>query len=445
MKRSIIYKLRLWKENKSRKPLVMTGLRQCGKTYTLKQFGADFFEDTAYFNFEENPSLCSIFDQDFNIERILDELGNIFRQKEIVCGKTLVIFDEIQSCPKAITSLKYFCENKRELHVIAAGSLLGVALKNKDISFPVGKVDRLQMFPMSFKEFLWAEGFESLCNGTEKYADENPLSALYTSTFEKELRYYFAVGGMPEAVLSWSKNHNISEVVQIQNTILQDYESDFSKHAPITDVAKIGWIWDSIPAQLAKDNKKFIFSHVKAGKRSADLEDALMWLVGAGLVYKLNLVTNPQSPISAYADNSYFKVYFADTGLLRAKAKIAPELLLESNESSLGNSGVGTFKGAFVENYCLSELIKNDIEPYFWTSGNTAELDFLFEYSGEIYPMEAKAESNTRAKSYNLFCTRYKSKKGFRISMKNIGVNMIENTKSISLPLYLLWLIKKYL
>ncbi|MGN1084414.1 MAG: ATP-binding protein, partial [Lachnospiraceae bacterium] len=247
----------------------------------------------------------------------------VIRGKEIVPGKTLVIFDEIQACPNAITSLKYFCENMRELHIVCAGSLLGVSVKRDHISFPVGKVDRLQMYPLSFSEFLRADGGESLFAGVQKYGIDRELPELYTNGLQKALKYYYIIGGMPEVVAKWVETHNFEKVEKLQDTILQDYSNDFAKHAPKADIPKLGWIWDSIPKQLAKDNNKFVFSHVKEGKRSSELEDALEWLVDAGLVYRLELVSNPELPLSFCADATFFKVYLSDVGLLRRKSGVS--------------------------------------------------------------------------------------------------------------------------
>ena len=381
MERDIMKQLVEWKNSAERKPLLLTGVRQCGKTYVCKEFGEQYFEDTAYFNFEGNKGLASVFEYDFDIERIIDELGNIIRGKEIIPGKTLVIFDEIQSCPAAVTSLKYFCENKRELHVICAGSLLGVSIKRDNISFPVGKVDRLFMYPMSFSEFLRADGGEGIYKGVQKYDLDREIPELYTKALEKALKYYYIVGGMPEVVAKWVDTHNFEQIEKLQDNILLDYSSDFAKHAPKTDIPKLGWIWDSIPKQLAKDNNKFVFSHVKAGKRSSELEDALEWLVDAGLVYRLELVTNPELPLAFCADASFFKVYMADVGLLRRKSGVSHKTIMEDSDL------YKNFKGAFTENFVLTELKTLGIVPYFWRSGNTAELDFLFEYEDRIIPV----------------------------------------------------------
>lgn len=439
MKRDIMAKLIEWKDSADRKPLLITGVRQCGKTYVCKEFGETNFDDVAYFYFEGNKGLASVFEYDFDVHRIIDELGNIIRGKEIIPGKTLVIFDEIQSCPGAITSLKYFCENMRKLHIICAGSLLGVSIKREQISFPVGKVDRLFMYPMTFSEFLRADGGEALVHGVQKYNLSQKLPELYTKAFEKSLKYYYIVGGMPEVVSAWVETHNFEKVEKLQDNILLDYSSDFAKHAPKTDIPKLNWIWDSIPKQLAKDNNKFVFSHVKAGKRANELEDALEWLVDAGLVYRLELVTNPELPLSFYANASFFKVYMADVGLLRRKSGVSYKTILEDSDL------YKNFKGAFTENFVLTELLTQGISPYFWRSGNTAELDFVFEYEDTIIPVEAKATLHTRAKSFRQYCKKYHPSVGFKFSMKNIGDHEVEGTKVYSVPLYLIWMIKEYL
>lgn len=439
LEREIIQQLAVWKDAPDRKPLLLTGVRQCGKTYVCKEFGSRYFEDTAYFNFEGNKGLASVFEYDFDVERITGELGSIIRSKKIEAGKTLVVFDEIQECPRAITSLKYFCENMPELHIICAGSLLGVAIKRDHVSFPVGKVDRMQMYPMSFSEFLCADGEMAIYEGVQKYGIDRELPELYTGKLEKALKYYYVVGGMPEVVAKWVETHNFEKIEKIQENILQDYSHDFAKHAPRTDIPKLGWIWDSIPKQLAKDNNKFVFSHVKAGKRSNELEDALEWLVDAGLVYKLELVSNPELPLSFCSDATFFKVYMSDVGLLRKKSGISYRTILEDSDM------YKNFKGAFTENFVLMELIKQGIHPYFWRSGNTAELDFLFEYEDEIIPVEAKAEIHTRAKSYAQYCKKYHPRAGYKFSMKNVGNHEVETTKTYSVPLYLIWRIKEYL
>lgn len=439
MERDIMKQLVEWKESEDRKPLLITGVRQCGKTYVMKEFGRQYFEDVAYFYFEGNNGLASVFEYDFDVDRILDELGNVIRRKRIVPGRTLVIFDEIQACTRAITSLKYFCENKRQLHIICAGSLLGVAVKRDGVSFPVGKVDRLQMYPMTFSEFLRADGGKAVYDAVAKLDPTRELPDLYRIPLEKELKYYYIVGGMPEVVKKWIDTHNFDKVEKLQDNILTDYSSDFSKHAPRVDVPKLGWIWDSIPKQLAKDNNKFVFSHVKEGKRSSELEDALEWLVDAGLVHRLELVSKPELPLSFCADATFFKIYLSDVGLLRRKSGVSCKTILEDSEQYTG------FKGAFTENYVLTELIAQSRHPYFWRSGNTAELDFLLEDQDRIIPIEAKAEIRTRAKSYSQYCNKYKTNLGFKFSLKNVGDHMVGETKTYSVPLYLIWKLQQYL
>lgn len=439
MERDIMVRLAEWKDLPDRKPLLITGVRQCGKTYVIKEFGNRYFEDVAYFYFEGNRGLSSIFEYDLEPERIIRELGTIVRGKEIIPGKTLVIFDEVQACPKALTSLKYFCENMKALHIVCAGSLLGVSVKRDNVSFPVGKVNRLQMYPMTFSEFLLASGEKALYEGIKQFEPERELPELYHIPLGKYLKYYYIVGGMPEAVKKWTDTHDFDAVSELQDNILQDYANDFAKHAPKTDIPKLGWIWDSIPKQLAKDNNKFVFSHVKEGKRSAELEDALEWLADAGLVHRLEMVSNPSLPLSFYADATFFKVYMSDVGLLRRKSGLSHQTIL--GESELYNN----FKGALTENYVLNELVALGKHPYFWRSGNTAELDFLLEDRDRVIPVEAKAEIRTKAKSYQQFCKRFSPSMGFRFSMKNVGENLTEKTRTYSLPLYLLWKLDRYL
>jgi hypothetical protein len=261
---------------------------------------------------------------------------------------------------------------------------------------------------------------------------------LYRQPLEKALKYYYIVGGMPEIVKTWAETHSFEQVDKLQETILLDYSSDFAKHAPKGEIPKLSWIWDSIPKQLARENNKFVFSHVKEGKRSAELEDALEWLVDAGLVYRLELVNQPELPPSFCADATYFKVYLSDVGLLRKKTGISYKTILEETEL------YSTFKGAFTENYVLTELLAMQKHPYFWRSGNTAELDFIFEEENHLIPVEAKAEISTRAKSYSQFCKKYHPKLGFKFSMKNVGNHMVENTQTYSVPLYLIWRLNAY-
>lgn len=432
MKREILENLKKWKDSRRRKPLILTGVRQCGKTYVLKEFGATCFEDMCYINFESNHKYAALFEYDFDVQRILREL-EVLENTKITVGKTLLIFDEIQECPRAITALKYFCEDLAELHLVTAGSLLGVALKQENISFPVGKVNRMQMYPMSFREFLQAVGEERYVTVFSEWSSDREIPEVYTVPMERLLKTYYYVGGMPEAVKEYAQTGDFSAVADIQEEILADYADDFSKHAPIAELEKIRLIWDSIPKQLAKENNKFIFSHVKEGKRAHELEAALQWLKNAGLISLLELVQNAECPLSANADATYFKVYMSDIGLLTRRLGLSYRSLLEDVET------LKTFKGAITENYVMNELINRNAHPYFWRSGNTAELDFLLEEDREIIPIEVKAAANTQAKSYRQFCKKYGPKTGYKVSLKNIAVNELEGTRTVSLPLYLMW------
>ena len=436
MQRTIIQQLIQWKNSHNRKPLVMTGVRQCGKTHILQVFGQTQFEEVCYLNFEADSAFAAIFDYDFNVQRIIAEI-ELMKQCTIVAGKTLLIFDEIQEAPRAITALKYFCENMPELHIAYAGSLLGVALKKENISFPVGKVNRLQMYPMSFQEFLLALGEEKYLKLFENWSLERKIPELYTKPLIHLLKEYYIVGGMPAVVQEYVYSKNFDSVAKIQQEILNDYADDFSKHAPVIEIEKIRLIWQSIPKQLAKENNKFVFSHVKQGKRAHELETALQWLKNAGLIYLLELVRHIETPLSANADATYFKVYMADIGLL------CRTLGLSYQDILYDNTNLKTFKGAIVENYVLNELIQLNKKPYFWRSDNRAELDFVFEEKGKIIPVEVKSADNTQAKSYKQFCKKYTPDLGYKLSLKNIGKNNCEQTATISLPLYLLWNIEK--
>ncbi|MCR4823106.1 MAG: ATP-binding protein [Treponema sp.] len=441
MKRNILSKLLEWKNQEVHKPLIITGVRQCGKTYSIKAFGQEYFEDTAYFNFEETENLSSLFEQDFNVERIIDELASIVLGRSITPGKTLVVFDEIQACPRAITSLKYFCENMPQLHIIAAGSLLGLALATSEraLSFPVGKVERLTMYPMTFEEFLQADSGTNLLESGKKFDLQRSLPSIYTSQMEKYLKLYFIVGGMPEAVKSWCESHDFAKVERIQQNILKDYSDDFAKHAPLNEVPRIRLIWQSVPVQLAKENNKFVFSHVKEGARSKDLEDSLTWLENACLLYKLLLVEKPENPLSFGADMTYFKIYMSDIGLLRKRSGIYYKTILEGGDDFIH------FKGALTENFVMSQLKAEGFEPYFWRSGNSAEVDFLIEHEGKIIPIEVKSASNTRAKSLREYCNRYKPEKAIKLSLKNVGLSLEGESSVQSLPLYQIFRIKDYL
>ena len=392
MKRILIDDMRRWKESPDRKPLIIKGVRQCGKTYLLKSFGEAFYEDTAYFNFEGNLSLAERFERDLDPERIITELG-ILRQKAIMPEKTLIIFDEIQFCNRALTSLKYFLENAPAYHIVCAGSLLGIAL-SKPLSFPVGKVSFLTLRPMNFHEFLLANGEEMLCEYLQNLPLDEQVSGLFSDKLESYQREYYITGGMPEAVEAWIRTKDVDKVEQVQRQILDSYELDFAKHAPGRDFPKLAAIWRSVPQQLAKENNKFIFSQVRKGWRAKDLEDALEWLISAGLVYKVTKIEKPFMPLAAYADDASFKLYLSDIGLLRVMAGLPASVLFQKRDE------YSEFKGAMAENYFLQEWMwRHDDPPFYWKSANIAEVDFIVQHGGDIIPVEVKAERNDKAKS----------------------------------------------
>lgn len=438
MYRTITEDILKWKNSLRRKPLVVSGVRQCGKTYLLKKFGKEHFENTVYLNFEENERISSIFEYDYDVNRIVEEIEMAFGCR-IEDGKTLLVFDEIQKCSRAVTSLKYFCENRSNLHVACAGSLLGLEMRKEGTSFPVGKVDMLKMYPMSFDEFCQASGQGNAIKAIIKMDRLREIPSLYTGPLEKELKLYYIIGGMPEVVSVWCETHDFDEVKRIQNMILTGYRNDFAKHAPAAEVPKINWIWDSLPKQLAKENNKFIFNQVKEGKRARDLEDALQWLIDAGLCYKLEKVETPEIPLKYSADSTYFKLYACDVGLLSSMVGIDPMTVIRGNEY------YERFKGAIAENYVMQQLTANRIKPYFWRSGNSAEVDFLIDEKNRCVPIEVKAAENTKAKSFTLFCKRYNPEIGIRSSLKNVGDNTINETVVYSIPLYSIFKIREYI
>lgn len=439
MERLIFEQLKAWKFGRNRKPLLVTGVRQCGKTYAIQEFGKREFDSVAYFNFDGNEALSAVFSYDLDVNRILDELESLFYEDKIIPGKTLVVFDEIQACPRAIMSLKYFCENKRELHLIAAGSLLGVALRKGGISFPVGKVERLTMYPMTFEEFVRADGGGKYIDGIRKLDKCRQLGEEYTVPLEKYLMNYYIVGGMPEVVQAFVDTHDYKEIDIIQSRILSDYADDFGKYTTPQTANKIRQIWDAIPVQIARENNKFIFSHVKEGARAKDLEDALEWLVSAGIAYKLCLVSTPEIPLSGMADYTYFKVYLADIGLLRRKANLNYKTILQGGDAFI------RFKGALAENYVLTQMKGLGVDSYFWRTKADAEVDFLIDYEGRLTPIEVKSADNTKAKSLQTFCKRYHPQIAVKTSLKNVGDHCCEETRVQSIPLYTLFRLKEYL
>lgn len=434
MQRDLTEKLIDWKTKDSRKPLVIIGVRQCGKTYIVNSFGKEHYDEIALFNFEKQESLAAIFENDYDTDRILFELG-LFLGKTIKPETTLIFFDEIQMCFRAITALKYFCENAPEYHIICAGSLLGVKLSNES-SFPVGKVEFLTMYPMSFSEFVRANGEDMLADFITTFDNSKKVPEAVGNKFINLLRQYYVTGGMPEVVQTWCNTHDIEQVEEKQQQIIDGYEFDFAKHAPIKEFPKLTAIWKSIPVQLARENNKFIFGHVKKGWRSKDLEDALEWLVNAGLVYKVCQIEKPFIPLSSYSKPTAFKLYLCDIGLLRKLSGVPSQVVLDSS------THYTEFKGAMTENYVLGELVKNAYDmPYYWVSGNTAEVDFVIQSGSNIVPIEVKSEKNVKARSLAEYRKKYQPKYSVKTSMKND----INGKELLNIPLYLISSLNSFL
>ena len=411
MERTLIHRLIKWKNAKTRKPLLIRGARQVGKTWLMKEFGKREYLQTVYINFESSKHLKNIFSDDFNINRIITAL-QIETGITVNATNTLIIFDEIQEAEGAITSLKYFYENAPEYHVIAAGSLLGVAL-HQHTSFPVGKIEFLELYPLSFNEFLEALGQKELLSLllSKNWA----LIKTFKQKLIQLLRQYYYVGGMPEAVSALCHNNDFNEVRNIQNNILQAYEQDFSKHAPIEIVPKIRMVWNSIPAQLAKENRKFMYGGIKKGARAKEYETAIAWLIDCGLVHKVNKVSKPSIPLNAYTDFSAFKLFLVDIGLITAMGNIDAKTLLK------GNAIFEEFKGSITEQFVLQQLVTiKELALYYWSAiQSTAEIDFLIQYNNRIIPIEVKATENLQAKSLKIFCQKYKPQQAIRTSMSD--------------------------
>lgn len=409
MKRSKLRELLNWKENKYRKPLVVRGARQTGKTWLLKEFGKIAFENTVYVNFEETQILQSLFVNDFDIQRIITTL-QINSQITIVPENTLIILDEIQAAEKGITSLKYFNENAPEYFVIAAGSLLGMGL-HSNISFPVGKVEFLDLRPMSFTEFLGALNEDGLAEIIIK--KQWDILSVFHQKLNEYLRYYFYVGGMPEVVGIFAETRDWELVRKTQNQILHSYEGDFSKHAPAQTVPRIRMVWQSIPAQLAKENKKFVFGVLREGARAKDFELAIQWLIDSGLLLKSHRIKKPNLPLIAYQELSVFKLFLHDVGLLGAMADLNVRTLIN------GDLIFTEFKGAITEQFVMQQL-RLDSEKYigYWTNDrSTAEVDFVVQEKGEVIPIEVKSGENLQSKSFKLFCEKFKPTQAIRTSL----------------------------
>lgn len=431
MKRKIVNRLIEWKRSRNRKPLILYGARQVGKTYISLMFGKEHYKNTVYFNLEDSIDICEIFERDLNPDRIIRELS-------VRCGEsifkedTLIIFDEIQSCERALTSLKYFSENAPEYNIIAAGSLLGVAINREKYSFPVGKVDMYTLYPLDFEEFLWATSNKELSLLIREAFNKNSKFSLHDMALDL-YRTYLIVGGMPRAVLEYIDTKDFNFVLAAQKNINDSYIADMAKYATPNETTKIMGAFNSIPAQLAKDNKKFQYKVIKTGARAYEYETPLDWLKASGVINKCIKVNEGKLPLTAYADNSVFKVYMTDTGLLCSKFGIPAKAILVGNQSFDG------FKGALVENYVCSALVSNDNNPFYWEANGNAEVDFVIQDNeGNIIPIEVKAADNVRAKSLNVFIKRYIVTYSIRISTKNFGFE--NGIKSV--PLYAVFCIQ---
>jgi len=431
MKRDMYAELMAWKSSAGRKPLLLQGARQTGKTYILKEFGNHEYENLIYCNFEEDPGLDQLFQADLNPDRILRELA-IYKNQDIPQANDLVVFDEIQVSNRALNSLKYFAEQSKETHIAAAGSLLGVKLSSPG-SFPVGKVHFLYLYPMTFLEFLDAMGESRYRKLLQDIKNPNPLTGAFHSHLIDLLRRYFMVGGMPEPVQHFSETGNFLETRKIQKDIIKSYILDFAKHATPHDIPKLTQIWDSIPGHLARENKKFVFSALKKSARARQYENALSWLMDVGLIFQALAVETVKSPLSHYANAASFKVYVLDVGLLGAMADTPVELLAK------GERLFNEYEGAFVENYVAQQLVSHfEHKLYYWRSkGGKAELDFLCEFEGQICPLEVKAGINPKSKSLKSYDEQFKPPVLARTNL----LNLKKDGKILNLPLYAVFLL----
>ena len=424
MYRTAIEKLYDWKESRYRKPLIIEGARQVGKTWLMKEFGANAYKDTVYINFDSNDTMRALFEPDLDPSRLIEGM-EIYSGKKIIPGETLLIFDEVQEVPKALTSLKYFCENMPQIHIMCAGSLLRIAL-HEGTSFPVGKVDFLRLQPLSFREFLMATEGERFAELIER-KDFNMMKPFRGKYIDALKRYYF-VGGMPEAVQSFSENRDYAEVREIQKRILNAYEQDFSKHAPVEIVPKIRMVWNSIPSQLAKENRKFIYGLVREGGRAKDFETAIMWLSDCGLIHKISRINAPKLPLKAYEDLKAFKMYMLDVGLLGCMAGLGQRVLID------GSDVFTEFKGALTEQYVCQQLkTLSGIDIYYYTNNRgSCEINFAISDGSRVIPVEVKAEINLRAKSLKTYMEKFSPEISLRISMADFK----ESDGLTDVPLY---------
>ena len=426
MQRYALKHLINWKNKKNHKPLVIQGARQVGKTWLMQEFGKKYYEQVAYINFDVDVKSREIFDVDYDTERLIMDIGLATKTK-INAENTLIIFDEIQECPRALTSLKYFRENAPQYDIIVAGSLLGVAC-HEGTGFPVGKVSFMNLFPLSFEEFLLAMGEERFVELLNK--KDFKTIKLFNNKYEKLLKQYCYVGGMPEIVQDFVENKDFESVRNLQKEILSAYEEDFTKHIPTNTVAKIRLLWKSIPAQLSKENKKFIYGAAKEGARARDFEAALSWLINSGLVYRVNKITKPDLPITAYEDFNSFKLFMLDVGLLGAMTDLQADTIID------GNRIFEEFKGAITEQYVLQQFktIK-DLPVFYWSNETSrAEIDFVIQIKSDVVPVEVKAERNLQAKSLKVYMEKFKPNYAIRTSMADYK----KTDNLIDLPLYTL-------
>ncbi len=424
MYRYAIENLDKWKKSKNRKPIIIEGARQVGKTWLMKEFGKKSYNNTVYINFDSNAQMAELFSTDLNVERIITGL-EIYAGHKITPRDTLIIFDEVQEVPKALSSLKYFYEDAPEYHIVCAGSLLGIAL-HEGTSFPVGKVDFLKLYPLSFKEFLMAMGLEKFAELSEK--KDYDMISKFKNIYTDALKQYYYVGGMPEVVKSFVDEKDFNETRKIQKRILMAYEQDFSKHAPKEIVPKIRMLWNSIPSQLAKENKKFIYGLIREGARAKEYEAAIMWLSDCGLLHKVSRIKTPNIPLKAYEDLKAFKLFIADVGLLGAMAGLNQSILLNGNELFV------EFKGALTEQYVMQQLAVNqDLGVYYYTNDrNSCEVDFIVDNGYNIIPVEVKAEINLKAKRLKAYREKFSPKISIRYSMADYK----EENGLINIPLY---------
>lgn len=416
-------KLVEWKNNINRKPLILKGARQVGKTYILKEFGRLNYDNVAYFNFDHDNDLAALFINTKNPKRIIEQLTFV-AGKKISSETTLIIFDEIQECPDALNSLKYFCEEAPEYHVVCAGSLLGIRLSKT--SFPVGKVEFLNLYPMTFSEFLIADNCENLVEFMRGIKEIEEIPKIFETQLIEKLKTYYIIGGMPEVVNSWTNNKDIEKVNAIQLNILEAYESDFSKHIDNNEANKVSLIWNGIPSQLARENKKFVYQVIKPGARAREYEGALNWLNDANLIYKCYLVTKCGFPLKAYNDLSSYKIYMNDIGLLRRMSNLDSSIIIE------GNKLLEEFKGSFTENYVanvLAYLYNNSLNYYTF---NRNEIDFVIQEKNKIIPIEVKSNKSTNNNSLTKYNASNDNEISFRFSLNNLT----KDGKVINIPLY---------